>query len=177
MTTVSSYTPASPNTIDPTSLARLEASPSCDGAVILAIPLTQAADNNFSRNFKHILCHVFATSCFVIIMAPLSLRSILAYAGSFFSQTPLTIESAPSVTSTVPYVPLSGAPTCPIDGPISCHNKTAVGDSCCYISPGGRFLLTQFWDQEVRGNNLDSWTLHGLVRLCPISLLLRVNRP
>ncbi|KAK4448165.1 ribonuclease T2 [Podospora aff. communis PSN243] len=91
-----------------------------------------------------------------------SLRSLLAYAGGLFSQLP----GAPEAQSDIRpfYEPLSGAPSCPIDGPISCHNNTPiVGDSCCFVHPGGRLLLTQFWDQKVHaGGAEDDWTLHGL---------------
>ncbi|KAI2643629.1 ribonuclease Trv [Xylaria nigripes] len=64
--------------------------------------------------------------------------------------------------STTPSNTLSGAPSCPINGPVSCNNKTAA-DSCCFLHPGGRLLLTQFWDEKshVEGAEED-WTLHGL---------------
>lgn len=117
-----------------------------------------------------------------------SIRSALAYAGNFLSQVPLlgdvsntfsnllepVIEGVSQTVSTpssgyngevTPYDPLSGAPSCPIDGPMSCHNSTPVaGDqSCCFIYPGGRMLLTQFWDREVHaGGAEEDWTLHGL---------------
>ncbi|PSR87107.1 ribonuclease T2-like protein [Coniella lustricola] len=62
------------------------------------------------------------------------------------------------------YEPLSGAPSCPINGPLSCHNSTPVDSpSCCFIHPGGRILLTQFWDREIHvGGAEEDWTLHGL---------------
>lgn len=113
-------------------------------------------------------------------MAPAnSIRSLFAYASTLFSQVPLQnpdfsgptgdvqagdgSASAPftpvGVTS---YEPLSGAPSCPIDGPMSCHNQTQT-DSCCFIYPGGRLLLTQFWDDTVHvGGSDQDWTLHGL---------------
>ncbi|KAB5550912.1 ribonuclease T2-like protein [Coniochaeta sp. 2T2.1] len=63
-----------------------------------------------------------------------------------------------------PYVPLSGSVSCPIDGPMSCHNNTPIaGDSCCFVYPGGRMLLTQFWDAEEQAPGSDKdWTIHGL---------------
>jgi len=84
-----------------------------------------------------------------------SLRSILSYVGALVSQ--------PESLNTF-YQPLSGVPSCPIDGPISCHNSTPIaGDSCCFVYPGGRMLLTQFWDQQVHaGGAEEDWTLHGL---------------
>ncbi|KAI0205072.1 ribonuclease Trv [Astrocystis sublimbata] len=120
-------------------------------------------------------------------MAPtISLRSIFTYANNLVSQVPLLggiPNSVPSVfehehtsssqssanplydttfNGVSPYDPLSGAPSCPIDGPTSCSDSSATG-SCCFIQPGGRLLLTQFWDEKahVRGNEQD-WTLHGL---------------
>lgn len=37
--------------------------------------------------------------------------------------------------------------SCPSDTPLSCHNTTAVQDTCCFI-PSGQLLLTQFWDTD-----------------------------
>ncbi|KAI1199916.1 ribonuclease Trv [Nemania serpens] len=68
----------------------------------------------------------------------------------------------PDFAGITPYDPLSGAPSCPLDGPVSCNNQTAA-DTCCFIHPGGRLLLTQFWDEEIHvGGGEDDWTLHGL---------------
>ncbi|KAI0396814.1 ribonuclease Trv [Xylariaceae sp. FL0594] len=123
-------------------------------------------------------------------MAPtLSPRSLLAYASHLVSQVPLlgslsnnvpdsvpsVLEPAssineygtypdrlPTLDDITPYDPLTGSPSCPTDGPISCQNKT-VADSCCFIHPGGRLLLTQFWDEETHvGGTDEDWTLHGL---------------
>lgn len=115
--------------------------------------------------------------------ATTSLRSALAYAGNLFGQIPFLQDIANPFSPTVdigeafshpshayagevtPYDPLSGAPSCPIDGPLSCHNSTPIaGDpSCCFVHPGGRILLTQFWDRDVHvGGAEEDWTLHGL---------------
>ncbi len=127
-------------------------------------------------------------------MAPqASLRGILSYAAQLVAQipfsavfdTPAIIDgtppspSAPSLldgvgkappASSPPYVPLSGAPACPIDGPTSCHSSApAAGDDngCCFVYPGGRMLLAQFWDREVHaGGGDDDWTVHGLWCVC-----------
>jgi ribonuclease T2 len=47
---------------------------------------------------------------------------------------------------------------------MSCHNSTPIaGDNCCFVSPGGRILLTQFWDADVHAGGSDmDWTIHGL---------------
>ncbi|CAJ2510464.1 Uu.00g132730.m01.CDS01 [Anthostomella pinea] len=120
---------------------------------------------------------------------PTSLRAAFAYAGNLVSQIPLLSNLSPSLPSSLqpiphdsqqqaaehvggdfgfdassitPYDPLSDAPSCPIDGPTSCQNKTA-GDSCCFVYPGGRLLLTQFWDEEIHvGGSEQDWTAHGL---------------
>lgn len=54
------------------------------------------------------------------------------------------------------------AASCPVDGPLSCHNNTAVADTCCFNAPGGQLLLTQFWDTKPVTGPEDSWTIHGL---------------
>lgn len=52
--------------------------------------------------------------------------------------------------------------SCPADGPLSCHNSTAVADLCCFNAPGGQLLQTQFWDTDPAEGPADSWTVHGL---------------
>ncbi len=116
-------------------------------------------------------------------MAPqASLRGILTYAASFLTLSPPSVEipnlfsllgaaNTPAPTDVVPYIPLSGAPSCPVDGPTSCWNDTPAADSCCFMYPGGRMLLAQFWDREVHaGGAEEDWTIHGLwyvhVSLC-----------
>lgn len=118
-------------------------------------------------------------------MAP-SLRSMLAYIAQipFLQDLPNLFApqldngvqgigetlARPAVVSTSdikPYIPLSGAPSCPVDGPISCLDKkpfsSTVEPSCCFVAPGGRILLTQFWDRQVHvGGAEEDWTLHGL---------------
>ncbi|KAJ8125080.1 hypothetical protein O1611_g8558 [Lasiodiplodia mahajangana] len=122
-----------------------------------------------------------------------SLRSLLTYVNNLVSQVPLLNSVPNGIPNSIsslfdvshpepvanfpfeadyderaafdgitPYDPLSGAPSCPLDGPISCNNQSAA-DSCCFVHPGGRLLLTQFWDEEVHvGGGEEDWTLHGL---------------
>lgn len=45
---------------------------------------------------------------------------------------------------------------------LSCHNTSAVADTCCFNQPGGQLLLTQFWDTAPATGPVDSWTVHGL---------------
>lgn len=110
-------------------------------------------------------------------MSP-SLRSVLAYASSLFSQQSLvqsSNEQSPLDAPFSPYIPLSGSVQCPIDGPMSCHNSTPIaGDNCCFVYPGGRMLLTQFWDAEVHAGGSDmDWTIHGLWYALLLPLTLR----
>ncbi|KAI9726449.1 MAG: ribonuclease T2-like [Chrysothrix sp. TS-e1954] len=57
----------------------------------------------------------------------------------------------------------AGCPaSCPSDIPLSCHNKTAVSNTCCFNAPGGQLLQTQFWDSDPASGPADSWTVHGL---------------
>lgn len=56
-----------------------------------------------------------------------------------------------------------GGPSMSCSNPqLSCHNTTAVTDFCCFNSPGGQMLQTQFWDAHPTTGPVDSWTIHGL---------------
>lgn len=50
-----------------------------------------------------------------------------------------TVSTAPTSTATV------GPKSC-LNPQLSCHNTTAVADTCCFNSPGGELLVTSFWD-------------------------------
>ncbi|CAH0023236.1 unnamed protein product [Clonostachys rhizophaga] len=63
--------------------------------------------------------------------------------------------------STLVGAAFAGPKTCSSDVPLSCHNTTAVEDTCCFI-PSGQLLLTQFWDTNPATGPDDSWTIHGL---------------
>ncbi|EME40190.1 hypothetical protein DOTSEDRAFT_74867 [Dothistroma septosporum NZE10] len=47
-------------------------------------------------------------------------------------------------------------------GQLSCHNTTVQTDLCCFNSPGGALLQTQFWDTSPQTGPVNSWTIHGL---------------
>ncbi|KAJ7073793.1 ribonuclease T2 [Mycena amicta] len=50
---------------------------------------------------------------------------------------------------------------CPASSPTSCG--TSSGNTCCFETPGGLLLQTQFWDASpVSTGPTDSWTIHGL---------------
>ncbi|THG94257.1 hypothetical protein EW026_g7177 [Hermanssonia centrifuga] len=51
---------------------------------------------------------------------------------------------------------------CGTSGQTSCHNTTKQTNSCCFESPGGLLLQTQFWDTDPSTGPSDSWTIHGL---------------
>ncbi|KAL4977026.1 ribonuclease T2-like protein [Aspergillus desertorum] len=53
------------------------------------------------------------------------------------------------------------AEVCCNNTPLSC-SSSSVEPSCCFNSPGGAFLLTQFWDYDPSTGPTDSWTIHGL---------------
>ncbi|PPQ73380.1 hypothetical protein CVT26_015483 [Gymnopilus dilepis] len=51
---------------------------------------------------------------------------------------------------------------CGTSGPASCHNTTRETNLCCFESPGGLLLQTQFWDTNPSTGPVNSWTIHGL---------------
>ncbi|KAE8444070.1 hypothetical protein EG329_000938 [Mollisiaceae sp. DMI_Dod_QoI] len=63
-------------------------------------------------------------------------------------------------------VVLAGTPKTCSNPTLSCHNTSSIADTCCFNSPGGQMLQTQFWDTSPttgrsRGPS-NSWTIHGL---------------
>ncbi|KIK63506.1 hypothetical protein GYMLUDRAFT_41181 [Collybiopsis luxurians FD-317 M1] len=51
---------------------------------------------------------------------------------------------------------------CSTTGTASCHNTSSVSNLCCFESPGGLILQTQFWDTDPSTGPSNSWTIHGL---------------
>ncbi|KAJ4474301.1 ribonuclease Le37 [Lentinula aciculospora] len=51
---------------------------------------------------------------------------------------------------------------CSTTGTASCHNTSAVSNTCCFEAPGGLILQTQFWDTDPSTGPSNSWTIHGL---------------
>lgn len=51
--------------------------------------------------------------------------------------------------------------TCSSSSPLSCSSSSTAA-SCCYESPGGLLLQTQFWDYSPSIGPSDSWGIHGL---------------
>ncbi|GME74786.1 unnamed protein product [Ambrosiozyma monospora] len=54
-----------------------------------------------------------------------------------------------------------GVKSCPSNSPLSCSTSSS-SDSCCFESPGGVLLQTQFWDYDPATGPEDAFTLHGL---------------
>jgi len=51
-------------------------------------------------------------------------------------------------TSTSPAPTATAGPKSCLNPQLSCHNTTAVADTCCFNTPGGELLVTQFWDTD-----------------------------
>ncbi|KAF8274045.1 base non-specific and adenylic acid preferential ribonuclease [Lactarius quietus] len=51
---------------------------------------------------------------------------------------------------------------CGLDWPVSCSANPPPSDLCCYESPGGLLLQTQFWDTNPSTGPSNSWNIHGL---------------
>lgn len=59
-----------------------------------------------------------------------------------------SVAASPALVS--PFEPIDifqrAGSGCSTSGPSSCYNTTSVKDTCCFESPGGLLLQTQFWD-------------------------------
>jgi ribonuclease T2 len=86
-----------------------------------------------------------------------SLRSLSKYALSSLGASQSVFANMNSAMS-MSLNPLSSCPS----PELSCHNTTAQPNLCCFNSPGGALLQTQFWDTNPPTGPDDSWTLHGL---------------
>ncbi|OQO03032.1 hypothetical protein B0A48_11316 [Cryoendolithus antarcticus] len=79
------------------------------------------------------------------------------------TSSPVVITSSSTTSSTSAATPTGGdAFNCPVGLPYSCQNTTAIADTCCFESPGGLILQTQFWDVSPATGPNNSWTIHGL---------------
>ncbi|PSK38295.1 hypothetical protein C7M61_002854 [Candidozyma pseudohaemuli] len=81
----------------------------------------------------------------------------------------LLLLSLLSITSAFPFtfskaqLPLENTfGSCPKGLPASCTNSTPINNECCFESPGGVMLQTQFWDYYPPIGDNDTFTLHGL---------------
>lgn len=74
-----------------------------------------------------------------------------------------TAAASARTNVTGPFTSLTGTSSgCPLDGPASCHGSDDSSNSCCYETPGGLLLQTQFWDTSPETGPTNSWTIHGL---------------
>lgn len=89
----------------------------------------------------------FSRSLGRLIPNPRSILQIPLFSRPIIDQTPLQRSG-------------QGA-SCP-NTQLSCHNTTAVPNTCCFNYPGGQILQTQFWDTDPAVGPVDSWTIHGL---------------
>ncbi|KAJ7143135.1 RNase Gf29 [Mycena crocata] len=83
--------------------------------------------------------------------------------------TALAGPSAASILSSFGATPLNDrellpaiASGCSTTGTASCGNTSSVSNLCCFESPGGLLLQTQFWDTSPSTGPTNSWTIHGL---------------
>ncbi|KAH7342565.1 ribonuclease-like protein T2 [Rhexocercosporidium sp. MPI-PUGE-AT-0058] len=61
----------------------------------------------------------------------------------------------------LPAVLALGTPKTCANPQLSCGTSTST-DLCCFNSPGGQMLQTQFWDTDPATGPTTSWTVHGL---------------
>jgi hypothetical protein len=79
--------------------------------------------------------------------------------------TPPTSATTASQSTTATSTPISfpgATPKTCASPELSCHSTSVNPDTCCYNTPGGQLLLTQFWDTAPSTGPNNSWTLHGL---------------
>ncbi|KAG3188914.1 hypothetical protein PC129_g25177 [Phytophthora cactorum] len=57
-----------------------------------------------------------------------------------------SLRSLVAIASILPGA-IAASASCSSDLPLSCHNTTAISDTCCFI-PSGQILQTQFWDTD-----------------------------
>ncbi|KAF8996598.1 ribonuclease [Cyathus striatus] len=79
----------------------------------------------------------------------------------------LTLAPASPLSESLSVTGLLGRDTlissgCSTTGTASCHNTSRVSNLCCFESPGGLLLQTQFWDTNPSTGPTNSWTIHGL---------------
>jgi ribonuclease T2 len=89
-----------------------------------------------------------------------SLRSLSKYAVSALGASQSVLAGSSSMNMNLNSLE-SFDSSCPTPE-LSCHNTTAQANLCCFNSPGGALLQTQFWDTSPPTGPDDSWTLHGL---------------
>lgn len=91
-------------------------------------------------------CSCIATSTISSTATPTS--STTSTSGSVTTSSS-SVEVTSTLTSSSTSAPTgapTGTPKVCLNPQLSCQNTTAVEDLCCFNSPGGQLLLTEFWD-------------------------------
>lgn len=98
--------------------------------------------------------------------------SLLQRAQSLFSSANIKVPSIRTLAKSLALAPSAQQPWSPQQATSpstreTCANPvlscpTIAAPSCCFESPGGHLLLTQFWDANPATGPDDSWTIHGL---------------
>jgi len=93
-----------------------------------------------------------------------SIPSVVTSTSTSSPNSPSVVTTTSTSTSSTSAATPTGydAFNCPADLPFSCHNTTAIDNTCCFESPGGLILQTQFWDTNPASGPNNSWTIHGL---------------
>lgn len=131
----------------PTKLAEAQAFCATFTTASVAIPSYAAAactGDVSSRISSACLC--IATSTISSTATPTS--STTSTSGSVTSSSS-SVEITSTLSSSSASAPTSaptGTPKVCLNPQLSCQNTTAVQDLCCFNSPGGQLLLTEFWD-------------------------------
>ncbi|KAH7384954.1 ribonuclease T2-like protein [Cadophora sp. MPI-SDFR-AT-0126] len=107
-----------------------------------------------------------ADNCLRALRAPSKLAEAQSFCATFTvsASGPVAIPTfaAAALSSSVPTSAPTGTPKVCLNPQLSCQNTTAVEDLCCFNSPGGQLLLTEFWDTAPSTGPNNSWTIHGL---------------
>ena len=90
-------------------------------------------------------CSCIATSTISSTATPTSTSTSVPVTTTTSSSVEITSTLTSSSTSAPTSAP-TGTPKVCLNPQLSCQNTTAVEDLCCFNSPGGQLLLTEFWD-------------------------------
>jgi len=121
-------------------------------SIILSSKIYNHRDT-LTNNQESFLTHTATMLAVAAIVAALVGSSAASFL-SVFGVTSLTHSDR----SLIPNI----ASGCSTTGTLSCGNTSAVSNLCCFESPGGLLLQTQFWDTSPSTGPTNSWTIHGL---------------
>ncbi|KAA6406401.1 MAG: ribonuclease T2 [Lasallia pustulata] len=99
--------------------------------------------------------HAVSTESYLPTTMPSAFPSLRSIAKVALGSAQVALLSSGNTVS-------GGSPeSCP-NPQLSCHNTTAQANTCCFNTPGGQLLQTQFWDSHPATGPADHWTVHGL---------------